>query len=98
MPAGFVLFSKFIFFWSFFPLSAAIFCAERRRRRIFTAVGAKKLNRQFGISQFLTSMEQQTIVIFAAQKIAAPLLNNKINDAFLVSISFGDIVYITVFI
>ncbi|UUF12561.1 MULTISPECIES: hypothetical protein [Flavobacterium] len=45
-------------------------------------------------------MEQQTKVkvIFAAQKIAAPLLNKKINDAFLVSISFGDIVYITVFI
>jgi hypothetical protein len=45
-------------------------------------------------------MEQQPIVkvIFAAQKIAALLLNNKINDAFLVSVFFRDAVYITVFI
>jgi len=41
-----------------------------RAKRTGEAIGAKKLNRQFGISQFLTSMEQQTIVkvIFAAKK------------------------------
>jgi hypothetical protein len=73
---------------------------EHRHKRISAAVGAKKLNRQFGISQFLTSMEQQPIVkvIFAAQKIAALLLNNKINDAFLVSVFFREVVNITVFI
>ena len=52
------------------------------------------------IYQFPTSMEQQRIVkfIFAIQKMAARLLNKKINDAFLVSVFFWDVVYITVFI
>jgi len=52
------------------------------------------------IYQFPTSMEQQRIVkfIFAIQKMAARLLNKKINDAFLVSVFFWDAVYITVFI
>jgi len=31
------------FFRSFFPLSAAIFCAEPRHKRISTAIGAKKM-------------------------------------------------------
>jgi ABC-type amino acid transport system permease subunit len=38
---GCIFLGLMLFFWSFFPLSVPIFCAEHRHKRISTAIGAR---------------------------------------------------------
>jgi hypothetical protein len=40
---GCIFFGLILFFWSFFPLSVPIFCAEPRHKRISSAIGARDL-------------------------------------------------------
>ncbi|OXA76557.1 hypothetical protein B0A65_18785 [Flavobacterium frigidimaris] len=51
---GCIFLGLIFFFWSFFPLSVAIFCAEPRHKRISTAHERSELAKQSGLGQDYT--------------------------------------------